>query len=257
MEFVRSALCLVALACLVLSPRAQEPSGPTQAEVEATCRLLDAALGPEGDPAGAREALKAALGVAHADVVARIAELGLRHAQPQIRESAVDALGRIEHPDALAALQAFLKSEKKALEESPPRLAALLKAIARHGQESSIPLLVQDAFQSPDHGVVAARILGLGRIRSRKSVDELVQLMRSAPRPRVADHMQEFRIALVVLTGEDKGTDQVLWLNWYGDHKSKLEIAPEPPAVLPPEIERRWNGFWGPERGQKKRGREK
>jgi hypothetical protein len=89
-----------------------------------------------------------------------------------------------------------------------------------------------------------ARILGLGHIRSPKSVEELIRLLRSSPRPQVADHMPEFRCALVVLTGVDKGTDQELWINWYGDHKSKLTI-PSEMSELPREVRKRWYVYWG------------
>ena len=252
---------ILALSLLAPSPRSQQPPpapvpSPTREQVEATCRRLEEVLVPSADPATAREALKAAIAVVHADVIARIDARGLRHADASIREAAVEALARMDHPDALAALTAVLKRDGKALAEDPPRHAALLKAIGRHGKESSIPLLVKDLFQSTDRGVVTARIFGLGHIRSRASVDELMQIMRSAPRGKGVNHMPELRTALVVLTGVDKGTDQALWLNWYGDNKNSLAIAPAPPAELPRDVQRRWDSYWGTEERPAKRERE-
>jgi HEAT repeat protein len=257
MRHLLAALCLLSLALPALARQEPTPSaGPSAEEVATTCKLLEAALAPKADPDGAREALKAARGVLHKDVIALIDSRGLRHDDLAIRDAAVEALARMDHPAALEALHAALKRDKKELADAPPRFAALLKAIARHGKESSIKLLVEDLFQSPDRGVVTARILGLGNIRAKASVDELIQMMRSAPRPRVTDFMAELRTALVVLTGEDKGTDQELWINWYGDHKSSLTIAPEPPEALAPEVRRRWMTYWGPElkREKTKRG---
>jgi len=224
----------------------QDEKPPSAERIASTCSALEKALAKEAKAEDASSALRAALEVVDARVIEVIDSKGMRHDDLEVRGAAVEALARMEHPDALKALHEALKRDKKELQEAPPRYAAFLRAIARHGKESSIPALVEDLFQSPDRGVVTARILGLGHIRSRKSVGELVRLMRSSPRPRVADHMESFRLALVVLTGEDKGTDQELWINWYGDHQAKLEIAAEPPE-LPRELRRRWNTYWGRE----------
>ena len=56
--------------------------------------------------------------------------------------------------------------------------------------------------------------------------------------------MSDFRLALVVLTGVDKGTDRQLWSNWYGDNKAKIVVAAVPPE-LPPDLRKRWNSYWG------------
>ena len=238
-------LTSVALAALPFLAVLQEPkSAPSAEKVAATCDALEKALVKGAQKEDVARALRGALEVVDARVIEVIDAKGLRSDDPETRDPAVEALGRMDHPDALKALHEALKRDRKELQDAPPRYAALLRAIARHGKESSIPALVEDLFQSPDRGVIQARILGLGHIRSTKSVEELIRLMRSAPRPRVSDHMETFRTALVVLTGEDKGTDQELWINWYGDHKSKLEVAPEMPE-LPRELRRRWNVFWG------------
>ena len=265
-------LATILLACLPLlaplhtqdgKPGVKPPPGAEK--VAATREALEKALAKGTKAEDAARALRSALEIVDARVIEVIDALGLRHEDLEVRSAAVEALARMDHPNALAALHDALKRDRKELQESPPRYAALLRAIARHGKESSIPALVEDPFQSPDRGVISARILGLGHIRSPKSVEELVRLMRSTHRPRVADHMAEFRLALVVLTGEDKGTDQELWINWYGDNKSKLEIAPEEPE-LPRELRRRWNVYWGVAdreddegegEGKKRRGKEK
>jgi hypothetical protein len=230
-------------ALLALAVQDPQPA-PQEAKATATCQALEKALAKDAPPAEALPVLQAAIEIVDPRVIDVIASKGLRHADPALRSAAVEALGRMNHPDALRALHEMLKRDRKDLQEEPPRHAALLRAIARHGSESSISLLGDDVFQSPDRGVVSARILGLGRIRSPRAVEELFKLMRLAPRPRMGDHMQDFRLALVVLTGADKGTDQELWLNWYGDNKSKLEVAPAPPE-LPRELRRRWNAYWG------------
>jgi hypothetical protein len=233
---------LLAVCSLIVPFQTTKP--PSEEQVAAACAELEKALGKDATKEGAARALRASLEVVDARVIQVIDEQGLRHADLGVRDAAVEALARMDHSDALKALHEALKRDRKELQEAPPRYAALLRAIARHGKESSIPALVEDLFQSPDKSVITARILGLGHVRSPKAVEELVRLMRSSPRPRVGDHMVDFRLALVVLTGVDKGTDQELWINWYGDNKSKLEVAPAMPE-LPRELRRRWNVYWG------------
>ena len=192
---------------------------PSEELVSTACRALEQAFAAESTSDEAERAVREASRVVHPKVIALLDTKGLRHRDTKLRTTVIEALARMDHPDALAALHAALKRDKKELQEAPPLHAALLRAIARHGSPTSIPLLTEDLFQSPDRGVITARILGLGNIRTKAAVEELIQIMRSAPRPRVGDFMGEFRLSLVALTGEDKGTDQELWINWYGDHR--------------------------------------
>jgi len=216
---------------------------PTEEQIASICQDLATALA--GDKTEeALLALHAAQDVVDARVIELIDKQGLRHDDPFVRDAAIEALGRMQHPDALKALHDALKRDRKALQAAPTRYAALLRAIARHGQESSISYLVEDPFQSADRGVITARILGLANIRSPRSVDELIRLMRSSRHTWEGAQMPDFRLALMVLTGADMGTDRQLWINWYGDHKAKIEIAAVPPE-LPRELRKRWNSFWG------------
>jgi HEAT repeat protein len=237
---------LIALLFLVapLFGSLQDEKPPREEAIAATCKSLTKALTKDSSVEDAVLALDAAVEVVDARVIEVIDAKGLRHAEPAVRDAAVDALGRMDHPDALKALHDALKRDKKELRGAPPRHAALLRAIARHGKESSIPDLVEDAFQSTDRQLITARILGLARIRSPKSVDELFRLLRSSHRSWAGSQMSDFRLALVVLTGADKGTDRQLWIHWYGDHKGESVVAAVPPE-LPPELRKRWNSFWG------------
>lgn len=229
----------------------QPPEPPSEERIQSTCTALELALAKDADPEQALKAMQEAASVPDPRVVALLETKGLRCADATRRNAAVDALGRCAHPAALKALHEGLKRDRKALAKDPPAYAGYLKAIGRHGDASSIDLLTEDLFQAPDRSVAAARILGLGNIRSPAAVEALIQLMRSSPHHKVADHMAEFRLALARLTGEDKGGNQELWINWYGDHKGALEIASEP-TELAPELQRRWEQYWGREaRGRK------
>lgn len=227
---------------LFVSFQDEKPSAKEQ--IASVCATLTKALDKSASVEDGVRALRAAAEVVDARVIEVIDTKGLRHVDPAVRDAAVEVLGRMDHPDALKALHDALKRDKKELQVAPPRYANLLRAIARHGKESSIPDLVEDAFQSSDHQLVTARILGLAHIRSPKSVDELLQLLRSSHRSWEGSQMPDFRLALAVLTGADKGTDRQLWINWYGDHKAKIAVAPVAPD-LPPDLRKRWNSYWG------------
>jgi hypothetical protein len=92
--------------------------------------------------------------------------------------------------------------------------------------------------------VVRARILGLGRIRDRRAVLELIGMMKKAGRARVAPYMDDFRLSLLVLTGADHGASQDEWFAWWNEHKKTLVVPPEPPPV-PERDWRRWASYWG------------
>ena len=234
---------LVLLACPLLVSF-QGERAPPQEQVASTCETLMKALEKNASVENALRSLHAAVAVVDARVIEMIDTKGLRHDDPAVRDAAVEGLGRMHHPAALKALHDALKRDKKELQTSPPRYATLLRAIARHGKESSIPDLVEGAFQSTDRSVITARILGLACVRSSRSVDELIRLVRSSHRSWDGSQMPDFRLALVVLTGVDKGTDRQLWINWYGDHKGKIAVATVPPE-LPRELRKRWDSYWG------------
>jgi HEAT repeat protein len=234
------------LSLLLLVPAPQAQTGPSPEAIAAYRKELEAALEPGVDPKVWQKKILISRDYQDSSVIAVLDAKALRHEDRNLRDTAVNALGHMRHPDARKVLVAMFARDEKELEKEPPRYANLVRAIARNGDASVIPLLVKDVFQSGDRNLVQARILGLGNVRAKESVDELIQLMRSAPRPRVADVMLEMRTALFMLTGVDKGTDQELWINWYGDAKNSLTIAPEPPVQCPQEVRRCWTTFWGP-----------
>jgi hypothetical protein len=109
--------------------------------------------------------------------------------------------------------------------------------------------------------VVQARIWAIANIRHADSVAALVGMMRSGGRERVQEYMGDFRVGLMMLTGQDHGRSQDAWQAWWNENKKRVEVAPEAPR-LPAVEQRAWEYFWGLpatyERGKKRgdRGRE-
>ncbi len=233
-------LTLLAIATLTLAPP-QDPAPPTEKQIELAVDELETAL------RGKDEAKKLAAIDAHKDVdakaVAKVLGRAVKDKSVEVRKSAIEALRWMEHPESLGQLHSMLKSKR-----SPARgeetLALLIKAIGQHADPSSIDLLSNKVFEGATRDVVRARILGLGNIRSKESVQALMQLMNVARREHVQAYMTHFRLALMVLTETDQGTSQNLWTKWWNKNKKSFKVAEKAPK-LPPEEDRYWKTYWG------------
>ena len=191
-------------------------------------------------------------GIVDDKVVHEVAR-GLRYPDKKVRMYAVIALGWVPDEGALRQLHRMYRREKDLGEEDEALFAEVLKAIGRHGDRRSIDVLGDKPFKNHTLESSRARIYGLGNIRRKDSVAELMkgmQLTGSAgtrgkrafktEQPRA---MEEFNVALSVLTGVSLGPDQQAWLTWWRDNKTKLKVSPTRPPV-PDEIKRAWERYW-------------
>jgi hypothetical protein len=119
----------------------------------------------------------------------------------------------------------------------------LIRAIGQHGSPTSIDVLNDNPWSTPDAQVLQARILGLGRIRTKAAVKAVTDLMEIAGANKIEPFMKDFRLSLWALTGADQGESRDSWLKWYRDNKDKLTVAPAP-AAEPKELARRWRRYW-------------
>jgi hypothetical protein len=230
------------LVLLLAAPQEVPPddAAPDPKAVAAAVAELDEAF-VKGKTPERIQAIEKAAGLAEPKVVQRVAK-GLEDADPKVQSAAIDALRVTEHADSLAALHSTAKTNKK-LRKDPELHTKLLKAISQHGNVSSLSVLAEGGLQGEPQ-VVEARILGIANIRSKRSVEELVSLMRVADKDRVAGCMPHFRLALMRLTGEDHGTSLDKWTAWWNASKKDVDVAPKPP-LLPADMQRRWDAFWG------------
>jgi len=177
----------------------------------------------------------------------------LRIHDDAVRTHAVIALGWLPSPNALRQLHRMYRREKDLGEENEALFAELLKSIGRHGDRRSIDVLSDKPFRHHTLESSRARIYGLGNIRHRQSVEELMrglQLTGSAgargPRafrtnePRA---MPEFNVALAVLTGVEIGASQDAWLAWWRENKRSLKVSPSRPPVSE-DVRRTWERYW-------------
>jgi HEAT repeats len=233
---VIAALLTAVLLVPCLGSEAPDPKRVDEAVADLE-RAFEEGGAPERVAAMQRQA-----GVADARVVAWIGR-GLRDREVEVRRGAIEALRFTAHPDALAALEELYRKDR-GLRKDAETLTALLRAVGQHRSPSSIALLSEDVWGVEDHGVVQAHLFGLGHIRDPRSVEALMGAMKSAGRTEIQPFMEDFRLALMVLTGVDQGPSQDLWIRWWNDNKRDLVVAEEEPA-LPKMLAQRWAYYWG------------
>jgi hypothetical protein len=183
----------------------------------------------------------------------RVAGMLAKHARDParaVRRAAIDALGWNASPAALKHLtEEYWKNT--ALRDDAELLALLLKSIGRHGDPESITVLADSPFHNLTLANGTARLMGLGNIRTAKSVKALVDLSKRAAPDRGkggGDRWSEtlgpaFRTALTVLTGEDLGMSRAAWQKWWGEHEEGFEVRPERPAV-PSDVAQHFERYW-------------
>jgi hypothetical protein len=96
-----------------------------------------------------------------------------------------------------------------------------------------------------------ARILGLARIREKKSIEELIGAMKLAgDRPRrrggtesVPRFLTEMQLAMAVLTGQDKGRSKDAWIDWWRDNEKSFKMSPVPPTISR-ALRAIWEDYW-------------
>lgn len=231
---------LLAALPLIQDPPKQAPPDPEKVKA-ALAQLAEAFAKPDAGPR--LRAIESAAALADAEVVHQIAR-GLDDKDLAVRQAAIEALRFNEHKKALEELHA--QAKKKAAKEEPATYAPLLRAIGQKGSPSSLEILSNDVWSALDAGVIEARIMGLSRIRTKEAVKALTDLMEMGGIAKVQPFMKDFRVALWSLTGADQGASRELWLAWYREHKSELEIKPTPPDE-PRELAQRWKRYWSKE----------
>ena len=233
-------LALALTAALLVAPQDPAPA-PDAKKVEAAVKELKEAFA-QSKPEPKVEAIRKGSEVLHSDVIEAIAK-GFKEKEEPVQAATIEALRWMDHPKALDELHSTYKRDKK-LKEDEELFAGLLKAIGQHANQTSIQVLADNPFKNPTHGAIQARILGLGRIRHVDSVSELMGMMQKVGRGKSAGYMDDFRLALMVLTGKDNGKSAEMWIKWWNDNKRTLKVEPKAPK-LPPQAQKKWDYYWG------------
>jgi hypothetical protein len=224
---------------------AQDTPPATREDIAAVAENVRAALS-SGSRETLRTALQAAIQLPDKMVVVAVEE-GLAAKDTGLVLETLQALRWIDHPRALEALHRTAKDRK--LRTNPELAGPLWMAIGQHGDPSSIEILVRDPFEVRPPPGMQARILALGRIRTKASLSALMELLAlsypGGTREReLKPWMEEVRLSLVMLTGVDQGPQPELWESWWRDNKKTFDPERVTP-VVPKALQERWDRFWG------------
>jgi len=245
-------VCLAALALLTPARSASLDARVAQAvderKPEDVAERLKAAF-ESGGSAEQIAALQESAYFPHPKVVAQ-AQRGLASRDVEVRLAAMDALGRNAHAAAFEALLAHYQSQRKALRSMERDLPALLSAVARRGDARARAVLTDDVQAQLLAPTIRARLLGLARIRSKESIDDLMTLADTVGFIGMHNHLEDFRLALVVLSGVDHGRSLDAWRAWWRGVKDGYTPPPKAPELNAADATR-WREFWreAPPRG--------
>jgi len=196
-----------------------------------------------GSPAQRVAALRESWRHADEGLVAQVRR-GLGDRDVEVRLAAYDALGRNAHESAFAALLTHQRERRKELRTQDRDLPALLSALARRGDARAIAPLTADVQAQRLVPTIRARILGLARIRTKDSVEALMKLADEVGFVDMHNHLEDFRLALVVLSGVDHGRSLDAWREWWRGNRTTF-APPQRLSELAPADAARWREFWG------------
>jgi hypothetical protein len=181
---------------------------------------------------------------AHPDaaVVAQ-ARRGLGDRDLEVRLAAYDALGRNTHAKAFEALLEHHRDRRKELRTLDRDLPALLTALARRGDARALAPLGDDVQAQRLVPTIRARMLGFARIRDKASIEALIKLVDQVGFVDMHNHLEDFRLAMVVLSGVDRGRSVDAWRAWWNGVKQEFAPA-ERMAELSAQDAARWRDFW-------------
>ena len=225
-------------------------TSPTPEQTAEAVRALEEAT-KSGEEPDVLAAVESARLVIDPKVIAEIAKLR-NHKSVEVESAALDALGRMPHPDALRALHDSYRRDKQ-LREDEHMLPKLLKAIGRHGDKSSIEILADKPLKNLTRESGTARIYGLARIRDNGAIEALTKAMTLGGSPRSSGpgarsngprFLEEMRVAMCVLTGEDLGTSKEAWISWWQKQKKAFKVSSTPPMSLPPVVKATFDEYW-------------
>ena len=230
---------LLFLLAPVASPQTSRPAAdPAPAQAAEVLAELERALAQD-QPAVRARAVRACKGVAHPDLILRLAT-ALRDGSRELQAEILEVLRWIDHPLVLNHLH---RVHKQSTFLADPVLGVMLyRAIAQHGDKKSAALLAEKPFMRTHPDVISARFIGLGNIREKRSVKKLMELIQRVGGERLAKIEPDFRLAMAALVGRDAGPKRSHWLFWWRDNEKTFRIPPK--RTLDPTLEGRWKRFW-------------
>lgn len=166
----------------------------------------------------------------HEDAAKAIARRGLKDRDLEVRMASVKTLNAMRCRCVVTTLGKALKANEKNAEV----YMEIIDALGDIGDPKAIPYLTKNIWSSEEdlrgNKPAAAKIDSLGRIRSKESVEALIDLMYVAKPGHMGSAGNAIRASLKKLTGQDfRGhgdarRERDLWKGWWSDNKKRFKL---------------------------------
>lgn len=217
--------------CLLAVPQAVDKPDPSPT---VAAQKINVAV--KAAPAPAIDAIQSFGHVADALVTKAISK-ALRHSDSDVQAAAIKALRFNEDKSALAELLKQRKHKKLVGDVLLGPMYYL--ALGQHADIKALSALASNLRSTRrDDKTLQARVLALGRMRSRTSIETLIKFSL-----RRGKHNSDARLALAALTGKDLGKSSRAWAKWWADNRRRFKLSPTEKA-LPERLARTWNEVW-------------
>jgi hypothetical protein len=174
--------------------------------------------------------------------VIQASALALQETNEEVRGAAIEVLRFNASPLAQRVLLHELGKDR-APAHSKHTTARLIRGLCQKADPGSLPVLQALSIDHSERELREAWVLGLGRLRNRRSVASLMNFLGGLPASHRCLYMDDVRTSLMVLTGVDKGLDAEAWLRWWRDYGDSLRVMAFDPK-LPEMVAIEWYGYW-------------
>ena len=173
------------------------------------------------------DAMKELAATCHEIAAKAIAAKGLADRDAAVRAEAAKCLGAMGCRNVVPHLTRAMKTNSKDTEV----FLALVDALGEIGDPRAIPSLADDFWGWKDRTLAVrtgrAKIGALGRIRSKKAVDALMDLLYKFGRGRhgsLGGLLADVDRSLGKLTGQSFGKDRQAWKDWWRKNKARFKL---------------------------------
>jgi len=154
-----------------------------------------------------------------------ILKKGMKDRDLDIRTRSAEALGAMKCRNIVSSLAKAMSANEK----NENVYLAIIAALGAIGDKKAVSYLAKDNWDPKDgdetgRNKAQAKVIALGKIRSRASVDALISRMYKAKKGKIRSISRDLTAALKSLTGQNFGQDRDKWKSWWTKNKSNIKL---------------------------------